>query len=500
MNIADILEQHARERPEHVAIQKLDEKISYEQLYRRVVGMERYLRGIGVDHGDLVGVMLDHDANHIITLFALARLGAVILGIDRRILESEREKAIDGFEVRAVIAHPSAPVIPGARVIDITGIPAVPNGCFCSAGASEFDGRNPLIVVQSSGTTGKPKSIVLSHDSVRTRILRHEKSVGVGESDRLYLMLHMAYSGSRRRSMATIYLGGTVVLNTAPYAEKCVREIVDRGITWLALTPWQVSDFLKQANGSTPLFPSLKMMTVTSSRMDPNVRSRARELLCPNLVERYATNEVGLLAIASPADQEAYPDSVGRIIDDVEAQVVGEDMRPLPAGEVGRVGFRAPYFPTAYLNDPSATARAFRDGWFYPGDLAKINSEGYLFLKGRSDDVINCCGEKFYPLEVENVLMEHTAVLETAVVGRHYDDYTQVAVAFVVLGTDAMIQDLVAHCEARLDHYKVPYHIEFVANIPKNLQGKTLKRELKKNFQTKYGLTREDARWSGDTL
>lgn len=248
------------------------------------------------------------------------------------------------------------------------------------------------------------------------------------------------------------------------------------------------------------MFPLLKMMTVTSSPIAPGVRTRARELIYRNLVERYATNEVGLLAIASRADQEAYPDSVGKLIDDVEAQIVGEDLRPLPFGEVGRVRVRAPYFPTAYLNDPSATAAAFGDGWFYPGDLATINDKGYLFLKGRKDDVINCGGAKFFPVEVENVLMEHTAVVEAAVIGRHIDDDRQVAVAFVVLDGETKLTDLVTHCEARLAEYKVPRHIETVAEIPKNPQGKILKRELKLSFQETYGLTREGARWSSDTL
>src|SRR5580693_758749 len=111
--------------------------------------------------------------------------------------------------------------------------------------------------------------------------------------------------------------------------------------------------------------------------------------------------------LGAPADHDARPAAIGRVVDGIEAQVLGEDGRPLPPGEVGLVGFRGEGFPTEYVGNPEATGRAFHDGWFYPGDLAAIDADGYFFFKGRADDVISNAGVKFYPIEVERALLAH---------------------------------------------------------------------------------------------
>ena len=171
----------------------------------------------------------------------------------------------------------------------------------------------------------------------------------------------------------------------------------------------------------------------------------------------------------------------------------------LPFGEVGQVRFRASSFPTAASCIPGAASKVFQGGWYYPGDLAMINDECYLFLRGRDDDVINHDGARFYPLEVENVLVGHAAVVEAAVVGRYYNDDKQVAVAFVVLSDYRAVRELKQHCDSRLASHKTPMHIEVVGELPKDPLGEVSKQELKERFQKTYMLTREDARWSEDT-
>lgn len=177
-------------------------------------------------------------------------------------------------------------------------------------------------------------------------------------------------------------------------------------------------------------------------------------------------------------DHEKYPDSVGRPLDGIEAQVVDDDGRPLPAMEIGEIGFRTPRFPTKYHGNPEATARHFRDGWFYPGDFAAINEDGYIFLMGRTDDAISYLGENFYPIETERVLRSHSAALDAAVFAIMHPAYGEQPVAAVVASEFVATDTLDRLCRENLASHKRPRWIELVPELPRNVAGKVVKSKL----------------------
>jgi acyl-coenzyme A synthetase/AMP-(fatty) acid ligase len=251
----------------------------------------------------------------------------------------------------------------------------------------------------------------------------------------------------------------------------------------LALTPAHLTFLLDHPADQEPLFPSVRAMVVGSAPLTHERRLLVRRRLTPNFYEQLGTNEAGPLIVSGPADQDARPQAIGRVVDGVEAQVLGEDGRPLPPGEVGLVGFRGEGLPTEYVGNPEATRRAFHDGWFYPGDLAAIDSDGFFFFKGRADDVINNEGVKFYPIEIEKVLLAHPAVAEAAVIGWPHRRHGEVAVAFVVATKQLTVPELQAFCHQQIADYKVPSRIAFVNNMPKNPTGKILKSRLKEIFR-----------------
>ena len=195
-------------------------------------------------------------------------------------------------------------------------------------------------------------------------------------------------------------------------------------------------------------------------------------------------NEAGFLAIAKPDDQNRVPGSVGRAIREIDVEVVDTEDQPVPAGTVGAIRCRGPLLPTGYYKNPDLTAQAFRNGWFYPNDLAAIDEQGYVFLKGRSDDVINNEGEKFYPIEVENILLRHPDVEEAAVFGWPHRDHGEVAIAYV-LSKDSSIRSKALHsfCCDHLARFKAPAWYYFLRKaLPRNAMGKVEKRLLKEHF------------------
>lgn len=480
MNIADILTEHARNRAGHPAIEDDARVVTYGELDGLVETAAANLQAAGIEPGDIVAVLLEDSADHLIILCALARIGAVIFSLNSNASTAELEKSFASVAVKAVIT--AGPRLPGGGLIwlraqDICQPVAQPFG-----GGSAGDGDS-VMFIQSSGTTGAPKSFLRSHADVVAWIERYARGHGWRADERCLSLTRMSFNVGRNISLGMLRLGATVIVNRSRSYDELVALIRDKRVSYLKLTPSHLIPLLDYAADKAPLFPGLRAMVVGSAPTTHAQRLLARERLTPNCYEQLGSNEAGLLALALPADQDAYPDAVGRIVEGVEAQIVDDEDRLLPAGEIGQVRFRSAGYPTHYLDDAAATARAFRDGWFYPGDLAALNEEGYLFFKGRADDVINNSGAKFYPIEVENVLLQHPHVSEAAVFGWPHARAGEVAVACVAADSAISVQDLQAFCRQRLAGYKVPQIVEVMAELPRNAMGKVLKVELKENIQ-----------------
>jgi acyl-CoA synthetase (AMP-forming)/AMP-acid ligase II len=273
------------------------------------------------------------------------------------------------------------------------------------------------------------------------------------------------------------------VVNRARTLAEFVTHIRRGRITALALTPAHLAALLDHPADMEPLLPAVRAMVVGSAPLTHERRLQVRRKLTPNFYEQLGVNEAGLLILGSPTDQDARPAAIGRVVCGVEARIVGDDGGPLPAGEVGLVGFRGEGFPVAYLDDSEATARAFRDGWFYPGDLAAIDADGFFHFKGRADDVINTAGVKFYPIEVEKVLLAHPSVAEVAVFGWPDAERGEIAVAYIVARRNYDAEALNAWCRERIAGYKVPRWWVTVDQLPRNPAGKIVKRRLKEAFR-----------------
>ncbi|NNE84659.1 MAG: acyl--CoA ligase [Alphaproteobacteria bacterium] len=476
MNIADILAEHARDRASHPAIEDGARIITYGSLDGLVDSVAANLQAAGIEPGDTVAVLLGDSAEHLNILCALARTGAIIFSLNATASKAELADALTSVAVKAVITHGLRLTGDDVRWLRATDI--------CKPTSRPFEGKacgddDPLMLIQSSGTTGTPKSFLRSHADMIEWIERYKRSHGWTAEERALSLTRMSFNVGRNISLGMLRLGATVVVNRSRSHHELAAVVRAKRVSYLKLTPSHLIPLLDFAADKAPLFPDLRAMVVGSAPTSHAQRLLARERLTANCYEQLGSNEAGLLALAMPADQDAYPDAVGRIVAGVEAQIVDDADLPLPAGEVGHVRFRGAGYPTRYLDDSEETKRAFRDGWFYPGDLAALNDEGFLFFKGRADDVINNGGAKFYPIEVETALLAHPNVSAAAVFGWPHTRSGQVAVACVVTSTAISTKDLQSFCKQRVAGYKVPQLIEVMAELPRNAMGKISKVELK---------------------
>ncbi len=479
MNIADAFQ--ARGRPGHAAVEDGKRIVTWARLEALANCAAANLLKQDIAPGDIVGLALPDSVEHIALLWALARIGAVVFPINAQLLRNEAEIGLGQHQLKAVIMTHAAPYLPPhTRAIALTAIfehsPEVP------IQAAAPGGHAPLCCVQSSGTTGKPKTFLFSHGQIIASFQSGEKYLCWTAEDRYFAFIGPSFSAGCRLCFAALFTVTTVIINRANYVEILVPLIQNKCVSVTSLTPSHLRPILKYTAGKEPLFPLIRSLRVVMAGITAGERDLARRHVTPNVIIIYGTNEQGWISATTPADHDAEPDSVGRPVAGVEVEIVNADHQPAPLGSVGLLRIRSDHFATGYLNNPQADARAFRDGWFYPMDLAALNQDGYLFLKGRADNLISADGIKFYPIEVETVLLAHPAVSEAAVLAWPHPRHGQVAVAAVTTRAVVSDKDIKAFCRRNLALFKVPQLVLQVAELPRNEMGKILKRHLKEEL------------------
>ena len=476
-NVADTLALHARQRPTHVAVVHGDAHLDYRAFDRAVSQRAAALLGLGVAAGDVVGLALDDGIEHLLMLFAVARAGAVILPIDARWQAFEKQRVVAHFAPVATLVEPGAP-IDGTRCIE-AGADWRARVEAATPPAAFPDGGRGLVMSLSSGTTGRPKGPLLTHAQLIARFHVQWADLGFGSRARYLNATPIYFGGGRSFCMSTIHAGGTVVLFPPPYAtEALAAEVARSGATVLFLVPTLLRRLLEHDAATLAPLRGLQTLICSGAALAPHERTRIRTEICPNFVEYYSSTEGGGVTALTPEDQARRGDSVGRAVYGVEVSIVDGTDRPVPPGTIGAIRYRGPGVADGFHGDPDASREAFRDGWFHPGDLGELDDEGYLFLRGRSKDMIIRGGVNIHPQEIEALLLGHPSVAEAAVVGWPSREFNEEVAAFVVPRGELDEAALVALCRERLAPYKVPRRVFLVDDLPRTSVGKVQKAAL----------------------
>ena len=479
LNLAEALESHARNQPDKPAIVEGGTSLDYRGLFAQVTAIALALAARPLPPHAVVGLALRDTGLHLVLLYALARAGLVILPMDCRWTATEKENVARHFGAALVLCEPGealAPDIP-VEVVDAAWLadarrPRAPR-------RFESDGNAPLLLSLSSGTTGRPKGPLIQHRHFLRRFMTHWINLGLNGRHRYLSATPLYFGGGRTFAMSVLFSGGTVILNPPPYPPAgLVAAVAAARATSLFLVPTTLRRLLELDDGVLAPLRGLSLLISSGAPLAPAERRAIVGRLCPNFFEYYASTEGGGVSLLAPEDIEAYPDSVGRPIFAVDVEVVDDADAPLPPGAVGRLRYRGPGVAEGYHRDPEASREAFRDGWFYPGDLAQTDARGYIFLRGRAKDIILRGGVNIHPAEIEAALTAHPAVAEAAVAPIASPELGEEIAAFVQLRAPVEAAELVAWCRARLAPYKLPKLIRFVAAMPRNSAGKVLKAAL----------------------
>ena len=479
MNLSDILRNHARRRPEHPAVVSRDRQISYSEFDRGVDTVARFLAEAGIRQGDIVGVALKDTPEHMAVLFGIARIGAIILPVDRRWTAGEKKRTIEHFQASLILIDEGDTIPQGNVPTRMLGLslfdgPNVKNQVVEAAGSNL-----PLVLSLSSGTTGQPKGPLLTHENFFARFLIYYVSLTLNEHDRFACSSPLYFSGSRGFSMCIIYAGATLVLLPPPVSPAVlIREINDYRCTSAFIVPTMLRRLMSEREEDTPCFPDMRVLISTGSALFADDREKALRKVSANILNFYGSAEGGGVSVLGPGHAPEERTSAGAIVFGSNVRIVDEDYNEVPRGVIGRISYKSGGTATSFFNDPEASKTAFRDGWYLPGDLGYVSQRGFVFITGREKDLIIRAGVNIYPNEIESALLSHPEIDEAAVVGMPSEELGEEILAFVVSDREFSQSELREHCAKHLASYKIPKLFRFITDVPRTSVGKIDKNRL----------------------
>ncbi|MFD0899641.1 long-chain-fatty-acid--CoA ligase [Actinomadura sediminis] len=485
MNLAERLRAAAERLGGRTALTLDRERLGYRELELRSARTGALLRRRGIRPGDRVAVMLPNVPEFAVVYYGILRIGAVVVPLDPLLKRREVAAYLGDCAARLVIAwHAYAEtveagtagtrtdymfVVPGEWGRLLRGVPPAEDVAATAAG-------DTAVLLYSAGTTGPTKGIELTHANLGGNAATVARMHGLGVDDVVLGALPLYHAFGQTCALnATIHAGGRLTLLDRFDASRALEVIRRDGVTVFHGVP---AMFIALLDHPAVSDMSLLRSCVSGGAALPLDVLRAFDALGCRIIEGYGMSETSPLAASNRGGADRRPGSIGRPIHGVRMRVVGDDGRELPHGEIGEIVVRGPNVMKGYWNNPAATAEAIRDGWFHTGDLGRTDGDGVFYLVDRRRDVIIRAGYTVYPREVEEVLYEHPAVRQAAVVGVPHPEVGEEIAAVVSLRAPAGADELRAWVRERVAAYKYPRVIKFLDELPTGPTGKILKRAL----------------------
>lgn len=478
-NVADLLTARATAMPQTVAVIHGDRSLTLGALDRAVWSMTRKIHNAGIRPGDRVGLQARDPLLHLIATFALARLGIVQLAVSPDASAADQNAdLLRRVGASAVVSDRQNQDDPVRPLVAIDLETTLAGNGDPDPALRQDGGDRPLMFKSSSGTTGKPKLVGASHKGMIASIVREQSAIGYLVDERYLTSVALQFDAPKRRYLACIVSGSTAVMPPATLSIEGLLDLFERhGIRHFSCVPRQAEEIALALPPGRQRLPNIRCLRLSAAPSDARLLDLLRERICSNIVLSYGCTELGPMTFAEPQVTTGDSPSVGRPMPGIDIEIVSADGHPVPTGNTGVVRVRAVGMPNRYLDDPEASARHFRNGWFYPGDLGTMSTDGELTLMGRADDIMIFDGINIAPKEIELVLQAYPGVREVAAFPLRSRKSYQMPAAAVILEEGADLDDLNRFARTRLGS-RAPILIISVNDMPRNQGGKIVKRVL----------------------
>jgi long-chain acyl-CoA synthetase len=491
LNLASLLTESAGRAPAMPAIRLGEVELSYGELDERSARLATLLSEKGIGPGDRVGVMLPNVPEFPVAYYGVLRAGAIVVPMN--VLLKRREIAFyledsgaklllawHGFleEARNGAADAGAELV-GVEPASFASILAEHKPTPGLVDTAEDD---TAVILYTSGTTGKPKGAELTHTNLfRNADVSSRTTSEIGQGDVVLGALPLFHSFGQTVSMnASLKVGACLTLVPRFDPGEALETMQRDGVSHFYGVPTMYGALLHHPERESFDTSALRICITGGASMPVEVLRGFEDAFGAKVMEGYGLSETSPVACSNHPDRERKAGSIGTPIEGVEMQLVDEDDKPVPRGEVGEVVIRGHNIMKGYWQRPDATAEAMRGGWFHSGDMARTDKDGYFYIVDRKKDMIIRGGYNVYPREVEEVLYEHPKIREAAVVGVPHDEWGEEIGAAVVLheGEEMAPEEVSAYVKERIAAYKYPRVVWFLDDLPKGPTGKILKREI----------------------
>ncbi len=490
MNLAENLIATAAAHPDQVAIKMDDFELTYAGLNGASSLAAGWLRDLGVGPGDRVAIMLPNIPQFPIIYYGALRAGAIVVPMNPLLKEREVEyylsdsgaKVLFAWEGFASEAQPGADAA-GAAFEVVDGTFSERLGSHTPAPeVIDRDSDDTAVLLYTSGTTGKPKGAELTHSNLASNVAVSISLFDGGPDDVIFGGLPLFHSFGQTCGLNTAVACGATLTMIPRFDPTKALEVLQRDkVTVMQGVPTMYVALVQHPNNADYDTSSLKSSVSGGASLPVEVLKGFESAFGVALLEGYGLSETSPVASFNHPDKVQKAGSIGTPIKDVEMRLIDSDWNDVPEGEIGEIAIKGPNVMKGYWNRPEATAESIKDGWFRTGDLATRDDEGYYFIVDRAKDMIIRGGYNVYPREVEEILYEHPAVAEAAVVGVPDATLGEEVGAAITLkpGATATADEIGEFVRDRIAAYKYPRIVWFIEEgLPKGPTGKILKREI----------------------
>lgn len=508
-NLADIIRRNARLYPKKTGVITEEEgSFTFEELHERTSRLANALLERGVKKGDRVAIYMGNSLPYYEIPFICGKGGFIQVTVNERLAGPEVSYILNDCKAKVLITRRE--FIPAVEKIKsevspelfIVADEPVPDGYLSynelikeglpADPAVETSENDSILILYTSGTTGRPKGADISHHAYLANGINYLMEIVDHEPDGVFLAVAPLYHSFQTTCMGFVMRGCTVIV--ARFESEKFMQLVERyKVNQTFLAPTMVRLVLEHPNLDKYDLSSLKLCLYASSPMPEALLRKALEKFGPIFVHMYGMSENCNLCTAlyknehvvdGPPEVTRRLRSCGKEIVLARVRVVNESGLDVQGDEPGEIIVRDESLFKGYWNNPEATAEVYRDGWFYTGDIATVDEDGYIYIIDRKKDMIISGGSNVYPREVEEVLFAHPDIQDACVIGVPHEIWGEAVKAVVVCrpGKSITEEELIAYCREHVAGYKVPKSVDFVESLPRDGHGKLDRRAVRAKY------------------
>jgi len=485
--INSILYENFQKKEGRTAIVEGNYSATYSELCVLVNSLSGYLSNTGIKKGDRVCLYLPNSAEFVIGFFAVTNIGAICVPVNAKYKTGELSHYISYSGAKLILT--SADLLDATKELnsDIRTIVVKGKGADWDIGNDKevkfelnehTSQTDKAIYLFSTGSTGVPKCVARSHANLLALAENHTTTVGWDIDDKILFVIPVSHTYAFGNLISALKIGAAVYMLEDFNRKSIVETILENNISIFPAVPFMLDILSRYTPAKACGFESLKHVISAGAPLSESVATEFYNYFGIYPRQLYGSSETGVISINLAREIQDKLGSVGRPVKNVEVKIVDEENNGLKTNQPGEIIVKSPSMTDRYENLPEESRKVFKDGYYYTGDIGKIDPDGYIYITGRKKLFINISGQKVDPGEVENVILLNEFVSDVAVVGRKNSSGAEYVAAYIVSKKELKASDIVKFCRDKISDIKIPTSIKFIDKIPKSPTGKILREKL----------------------